>query len=72
MCDRDTDVKFSLGGTKINSNKSVRGTRLRMAGHVLRQDCGCVGQRILRLELPRRRKRWRLQRNLWMLTEDMK
>ena len=70
-------LRFSLGVTRMDKirNEYVRGTaqvgrfaektreaRLRWYGHVLRKDDGYIGRRVLRMELPGKRKRGRPKR----------
>ena len=65
-------LRFSLGVTRMDKirNEYIRGTaqvgrfgektreaRLRWFGHVLRKDYGCIGGKMLRVELPVKRKR---------------
>ena len=67
-------LRFSLGVTRMDKirNEYIRGTaqvgrfgektreaRLRWYGHVLRKDDGYIGRRMLRMELPGKRKRGR-------------
>ena len=42
--------------------EKVREARLRWFGHVLRKDAGCVGRRMLMMELPGKRRRGRPER----------
>ncbi|KAL7867553.1 hypothetical protein SRHO_G00089370 [Serrasalmus rhombeus] len=70
-------LRFSLGVTRMDKirNEQIRGTvkveqfgdkareaRLRWFGHVLRRNSGYIGQRMLEMELPGRRRRGRPQR----------
>jgi len=70
-------LRFALGVTKLDRirNDLIRGTskvsclgvkmreaRLRWFGHVLRRDCEYVGNRLLRMELPGKRRRGRPNR----------
>ncbi|KAL7841080.1 hypothetical protein SRHO_G00247710 [Serrasalmus rhombeus] len=70
-------LRFSLGVTRLDKirNEQIRGTvkveqfgdkareaRLRWFGHVLRRNSGYIGQRMLEMELPGRRRRGRPQR----------
>ena len=81
-------LRSSLGVTRLDKirNEHIRGTahvarfgekvreaRLRWFGHVLRRDEGYIGQRMLRMGLPGRRKRGRPKRRfLDAVREDMK
>ena len=80
-------LRFSLGVTRMDSirNEYIRGTaqvgrfgektreaRLRWYGHVLRKDDGYIGRRMLRMELPGKRKRGRPKRRFMdVVKEDM-
>ena len=74
-------LRFSLGVTRIDKirNEYIRGTaqvgkfgektreaRLRWYGHLRRKDDGYIERRMLRMELPGKRKRGRPKRSLWM------
>ena len=78
---------FSLGVTRMDKirNEYIRGTaqvgrfgektreaRLRWYGHVLRKDDGYIGRRMLKMELPGKRKRGRPKRRFMdVVKEDM-
>ena len=80
-------LRFSLGVTRMDKirNDYIRGTaqvgrfgektreaRLRWYGHVLRKDDGYIGRRMLRMELPGKRKRGRPKRRfVEVVKEDM-
>ena len=80
-------LRFSLGVTKMDriKNEFIRGTahvgcfgnkvreaRLRWFGHVQRRDMGYIGRRMLRMEVPGKRKRGRPRRRFMdVLKEDM-
>ena len=80
-------LRFSLGVTIMDKirNEYIRGTaqvgrfgektreaRLRWYGHVLRKDDGYIGRTMLRMELPRKRKRGRQKRRFMdVVKEDM-
>ena len=80
-------LQFSLGMTRMDTirNEYIRGTaqvgrfgektrgaRLRWYGHVLRKDDGYIGRRMLRMELPGKRKRGRPKsRFMDVVKEDM-
>ena len=80
-------LRFSLGVTRMDKirNEYIRGTaqvgrfgektreaRLRWYGHVLRKDDGYVGRRMLKMELPGKRKRGRPKRRFMdVVKEDM-
>ena len=82
-------LRYSLGVTLIDniSNGYIRGTaqmervgektreaRLRWYGHVRRKYEGYIGRRMLRMELPGKRKRrfmWRKRRFMHVVKEDM-
>ena len=80
-------LRFSLGVTRMDKirNEYIRGTaqvgrfgektreaRLRWYGHVLRKDDGYIGRRMLRMELPGKRKRGRPKRRYMdVVKEDM-
>ena len=52
--------------------EKTRETRLRWYGHVLRKDDGYIGRRMLRMELPGKRKRGRPKRRFMdVVKEDM-
>ena len=52
--------------------KKTREARLRLYGHVLRKDDGYIGRRMLRMELPEKRKRGRPKRRFMdVVKEDM-
>ena len=52
--------------------EKTREARLRWYGHVLRKDDGYIGRRMLRMELPGKRKRGRPKRSLMdVVKEDM-
>ena len=60
-------LRHSVGVTRMDKirNEYIRGTqeaRLRWYGHVRRKDDGYIGRRMLRMELPGRRKRGRPKR----------
>ena len=70
-------LRFSLGVTKLDKirNEFIRGTahvrrlgdkmregRLRWNGHIIRREEDYIGNRVLRMELPGRRKRGRPKR----------
>ena len=81
-------LRFALGVTRLDriKNEFIRGTahvgkfrekvreaRLRWFGHVLRRDRGYIGQRMLRMELPGKRRRGRPKRRFRdVVQEDMK
>ncbi|KAI5085738.1 hypothetical protein C0J45_24215, partial [Silurus meridionalis] len=80
-------LRFSLGVTRMDKirNEFIRGTahvgcfgdtvreaRLRWFGHVQRRDINYIGRRMLRMELPGRRKRGRPKRRFMdVVREDM-
>ena len=80
-------LRFSLVVTRMDTirNEYIRGTaqvgrfgektreaRLRWYGHVLRKDDGYIGRRMLRMELPGKRKRGRPKRRcVDVVKEDM-
>ena len=80
-------LRFSLGVTRMDKirNEYSRGTaqvgrlgektreaRLRWYGHVLRKDDGYIGRRMLKMELPGKRKRGRPKRRFMdVVKEDM-
>ena len=80
-------LRFSLGVTRMEKirNEYIRTTaqvgrfgektreaRLRWYGHVLRKDDGYIGRRMLRMELPGKRKRGRPKRRFMdVVKEDM-
>ena len=80
-------LRFSLGVTRMDKirNEYIRGTaqvgkfgektreaRLRWYGHLLRKDDGYIGRRMLRMELPGKRKRGRPKRRFMdVVKEDM-
>ena len=80
-------LRFSLGVTRMDKirNEYIRGTaqvgrvgektreaRLRWYGHVRRKDDGYIGRRMLRMELPGKRKRGRPKRRFMdVVKEDM-
>ena len=80
-------LRFSLGVTRMDKirNEYIRGTaqvgrfgektreaRLRWYGHVLRKDDGYIGRRMLKMELPGKRKRGRPKRRFMdVVKEDM-
>ena len=80
-------LRFSLGVTRMDKirNEYIRGTaqvglfgektretRLGWYGHVLRKDDGYIGRRMLRMELPGKRKRGRPKRRFMdLVKEDM-
>ena len=80
-------LRFPLGVTRMNKtrNEYIRGTaqvgrfgektreaRLRWYCHVRRKDDGYIGRRILRMELPGKRKRGRPKRRFMdAVKEDM-
>ena len=80
-------LRFSLGVTIMDKirNEYIRGTaqagrfgektreaRLWWYGHVLRKDDGYIGRRVLRMELPGKRKRGRPKRRFMdVVKEDM-
>ena len=80
-------LRFSLGVTRMDKirNEYIRGTaqvgkfgdktreaRLRWYGHLLRKDDGYIGRRMLRMELPGKRKRGRPKsRFMDVVKEDM-
>ena len=80
-------LRFSLGVIIMDKieNEYIRGTaqvgqfgentreaRMRWYGHVLRKDDGYIGRRMLRMELPGKRKRGRPKRRLVdVVKEDM-
>ena len=75
-------LRFSLGVTRMDKirNEYIRGTTqvgrfgektreaiLRLYGHLPRKGGGYIGGRMLRMELPGKRKPWgRPKRSLWM------
>ena len=79
--------RFAMGVTRKNKirNEYIRGTvkvkrfgmkmmegRLRWYGHVLRRDQKYVGKRVMKMELPRKKKRGRPKRRfLDVVKEDM-
>ena len=80
-------LRFSLGVTRMDKirNECIRGTaqvgkfgektreaRLRWYGHLRRKDDGYIGRRMLRMELPGKRKRGRPKRRFMdVVKEDM-
>ena len=80
-------LRFSLGVTRMDKirNEYIRGTahvgkfgektreaRLRWYGHLQRKDDGYIGRRMLRMELPGKRKRGRPKRRFMdVVKEDM-
>ena len=80
-------LRFSLGVTRMHNirNEYIRGTaqvvkfgektreaRLRWYGHLRRKDDGYIGRRMLRMELPEKRKRGRPKRRVMdVVKEDM-
>ena len=80
-------LRFSLGVTRMDKirNEYIRGTaqvgkfgektreaRLRWYGHLRRKDEGYIGRRMLRMELPGKRKRGRPKRRFMdVVKEDM-
>ena len=80
-------LRFSLGVTRMDKirNEYIRGTaqvgkfgektreaRLRWYGHLRRKDDGYIGRRMLRMELPGKRKRGRPNRRFMdVVKEDM-
>ena len=80
-------LRFSLGVTRMDKirNEYIRGTaqvgkfgektreaRLRWYGHLRRKDDGYIGRRMLRMELPGKRKRGRPKRRFMdLVKEDM-
>ena len=80
-------LRLSIGVTRMDKirNEYIRGTaqvgrfgektresRLRWYGHVLRKDDGYIGRRMLRMELPGKRKRGRPKgRFMDVVKEDM-
>ena len=80
-------LRFSLGVTRMDKirNEYIRGTaqvgkfgektreaRLRWYGHLRRKDGGYIGRRMLRMELPGKRKRGRPKRRFMdVVKEDM-
>ena len=80
-------LRFSLGVTRLDKirNEYIRGTaqvgrfgektrdaRLRCCGHLRRKDDGYIGRRMLRMELPGKRKRGRPKRRFMdVVKEDM-
>ena len=80
-------LRFSLGVTRMDNirNEYIRGTaqvgrfgektreaRLRWYGHVLRKDDGYIRRRMLKMELPGKRKRGRPKRRFMdVVKEDM-
>ena len=80
-------LRFSLGVTRMDKirNEYIRGTaqvgrfgektreaRLRWYGHVRRKDDAYIGRRVLRMELPGKRKRGRPKRRFMdVVKEDM-
>ena len=80
-------LRFSLGVTRMDNirNEYMRGTaqvgkfgektreaRLRWYGHLRRKDDGYIGRRMLRMELPGKRKRGRPKRRFMdVVKEDM-
>ena len=78
-------LRFSLGVTRMDKirNEYIRGTaqvgrfgektreaRLRWYGHVLRKDDGYIGRRMLRMELPGKRKRGRPKRRFMDVVKE--
>ena len=78
-------LRFSLGVTRMDKirNEYIRGTaqvgrfgektreaRLRWYGHVLRKDDGYIGRRVLRMELPGKRKRGRPKRRFMDVVKE--
>ena len=74
-------LRLSLGVTRMDKirNEYIRGTahvgrfgektreaRLRWYGHALGKDDGYIGRRVLRMELPGKRKREGQKGGLWM------
>ena len=52
--------------------EKTRGARLRWYRHALRKDDGYIGRRMLRMELPGKRKRGRPKRRfMYVVKEDM-
>ena len=49
--------------------EKTRETRLKWYGHVWRKDDGYIGRKMLRMELPGKRKRGGINVGLWMLRE---
>ena len=80
-------LRFAIRVTKRNKiiNEYIRGTvkverlrmkmregRLRWYGHVMRRDQEYVGRKMIEIELPGKRKRWRAKRRfLNVVKEDM-
>lgn len=71
---RDRDGEQIRGTAKVEwFGATVREAPLRWSGHVKRKDGGYTGQRMLKMELPGRRKRGKPQRRFMdAVTEDMK
>ena len=83
----DQMLRFSLGVTRMDKirNEYIRGTaqvgkfgektreaRLRWYGHLRRKEDGYIGRRMLRMELPGKRKRGRPKRRFMdVVKEDM-
>ena len=78
-------LRCSLGVTRMDKirNKYIRGTaqvgrfgkktreaRLRWYGHVLRKDDGYIGRRMLRMELPGKRKRGKPKRRFMDVVKE--
>lgn len=69
-------LRFSLGVTRMDRIRNewiaqvgcfgdkVREVRLGLFGHMERRDSGLTGQRMLKMELPGRRKREKSQRRM--------
>ena len=54
------------GASKVGEiSKKVRESRLKWYGHVLRRDGECVGKRVMVMEVPGKRRRWRTKRR-WL------
>ena len=67
-------LRFSLGVTRMDKirNEYIRATAQVGYGHVLRKDDGYIGRRMLRIELPGKRKRGRPKRRFMdVVKEDM-
>ena len=77
--------RFSLGVTRMDKirNEYIRGTaqvgrfggttrkaRLRWYGHLRRKDDACIGRRILRMELPGKRKWGRPKRRFMDVVKE--
>ena len=80
---QEAEMEVALGVTRMDKirNEYIRGTaqvgrfgektresRLRWYGHVRRKDDGYIGKRMLRMELPGKRKRGRPERMWWNRT----